>query len=494
MGATRAVGALLGAVLAVPALLGVDTRPAAAASTTAAKTTAATPATAVSQPLGAVPAAGAVAAVGAAPGADAVPGVGAGPRVGVVAGVGAVSGVRAAPGTGPSAAAARPAFVPCPQPAKVDRKPRPSPPPRDRTGPVVGGDGLATAGLIAPAGAPSPPGNLTATSWLVADLGTGAVLGACGPHEQSPPASVQKLLLAATVMAKVDPTQVVQVNQADLDFERGSSAVGLLLGGRYPVETLWLGLLLNSGNDAANVLARVGGGDAGVPGTLAAMNGEARHLGALDTHAVTPSGLDGPGQFTSAYDLALISRVDFARSDFSRYTATERAQIPAQPPQDPKGFQIQNENTLLFQYPGALGGKTGFTDLARHTYVGVAERNGRRLVVTLLGAEAVPLRGWQQGAELLDWGFSVPAGASVGRLVEPGETERRAAPPATVRRAAAGLGAAGPVQRAAWSAGRVAGVAAVLASLPLMVVTAVRRRRVQPVAPRREPTRRSRPR
>jgi D-alanyl-D-alanine carboxypeptidase (penicillin-binding protein 5/6) len=351
---------------------------------------------------------------------------------------------------------------------------------------------LATAGLTTPASAPSPPRNLTATSWLVADLGTGEVLGACGPHEQSPPASVQKLLLAATVMAKVDPTQVIQVNSDDLAFERGSSAVGLLLGGRYPAETLWLGLLLNSGNDAANVLARVGGGDAGVPGTLAAMNAEASHLGALDTHAVTPSGLDGPGQFTSAYDLALISRVDFARPDFSRYTATQRAQIPAQPPLDPKGFQIQNENTLLFQYPGALGGKTGFTDLARHTYVGVAERNGRRLVATLLGAEATPLRGWQQGAALLDWGFSVPAGASVGRLVDPGEVERRDAPPPTVGQAAAGLGATGPVRQAEWSPARVGGVAAALASLPLMVVMAIRRRRVEPVVPsRREPARRT---
>src|SRR5439155_5498351 len=138
--------------------------------------------------------------------------------------------------------------------------------------------------------------------WLVADLATGGVLGGCGPHEYSPPASVQKLLLAETVLPRLNPAQVVEVTQTDLDFEPGSSAVGLLLGGHYTVETLWLGLLLNSGNDAANVLARVGGGDAGVPGTLASMNAEARRLGAYDTHAVTPSGLDAADQFTSAYD------------------------------------------------------------------------------------------------------------------------------------------------------------------------------------------------
>jgi serine-type D-Ala-D-Ala carboxypeptidase (penicillin-binding protein 5/6) len=389
--------------------------------------------------------------------------------------------------TGPGSAAApsgaaRPPFVPCPiasPPTPIPHPPKPSPPARDPNRPTVGGAGLDTAGLTLPDGAPPAPRNLTATSWLVADLNTGEVLGSCGPHEQSPPASVQKLLLAATVMPKVDPAQVIEVNQQDMNFERGSSAVGLLLGGHYTVETLWLGLLLNSGNDAANVLARVGGGNGGVPATLDAMNAEARHLGALDTHAATPSGLDGPGQFTSAYDLALIARQDFARDDFRRYTATDRAQIPAQPPKDPRGFQIQNENQLLYTYQGALGGKTGFTDLARHTYVGVAERGGRRLVVTLLGAEAVPLRGWQQGAVLLDWGFSVPPGRSVGRLVEPGETDPKPKPPAEQGNPAAAIvHAKTSISVGPWSPAAIGGVVAAVVAVPILMVLAARRRRV----------------
>src|SRR6185295_14851138 len=123
------------------------------------------------------------------------------------------------------------------------------------------------------------------------DLDTGAVLAACAPHALAAPASVQKLLLAATIMDSLDPERVVTVTGADLNYEPGSSAVGLVTHGRYSVNTLWLGLLLNSGNDAANVLARVGD-RGGVAGTLAAMNARARGLGALDTHAVTPSGLD----------------------------------------------------------------------------------------------------------------------------------------------------------------------------------------------------------
>ncbi|WP_320068489.1 D-alanyl-D-alanine carboxypeptidase family protein [Micromonospora sp. RTGN7] len=325
------------------------------------------------------------------------------------------------------------ATVPCPkaQAPKVSRSPRPTPPQAVPQQQTVGGAALATRGLVAPAGTAGPPA-VTATSWLVADLDTGEVLGGCGPHEYATPASVQKLLLTATALPRLDPKQVVTVTHEDLDIAPGSSAVGLLEGGRYTVETVFLGLLLQSGNEAANVLARLVGGTDGVAGGVRAMNGEAQRLGALQTHAVTPSGLDGPGQFTSAYDLALIARVCFADPTFRRLALTESARIPAQPALRKKGFQIQNENQLIYRYPGALGGKTGFTDYARHTYVGAAQRGGRRLVVTLLGAEPSPMRGWEQGATLLDWGFSLPRDAVVGRLVSPGETTTNGAPTASV--------------------------------------------------------------
>ncbi|MEU6020096.1 serine hydrolase [Micromonospora sp. NPDC047134] len=336
------------------------------------------------------------------------------------------------PGAAAATESAVPAVPPCPKAKapKVVRSPRPTPPPTVAQHRVVGGEALATPGLVVPPQAPPPP-KVTATSWLVADLDTGQVLGGCGPHEYATPASVQKLLLAATMLPRLDPTQVVTVTREDLDIAPGSSAVGLLPGGRYRVETLWLGLLLQSGNEAANALARLGGGPEGVAGGVRAMNEYARHLGALQTHAVTASGLDGPGQFTSAYDLALIARACFADSTFNRYVRTERARIPAQKALGAKGFQIQNNNQLIYRYPGALGGKTGFTDYARHTYVGAAERDGRRLVVTLLGAEPQPLRGWEQGAALLDWGFGLPPEATVGRLVDPGEWEAEPTPTPT---------------------------------------------------------------
>ncbi|HLV59589.1 MAG TPA: serine hydrolase [Natronosporangium sp.] len=396
-------------------------------------------------------------------------------------------------GAGPVPAAqpspSPPPFVPCPV-VELDPPPqRPSPPPTPVHDPwerEVGGAALATAGLVVPPDAPDLPDQLSATYWLVADLDTGAVLGACGPHEYGIPASTQKLLLALTLLDELDPHDVVEVLPEDLDFEPGSSAVGLLAGGRYPVETLWLGLLLNSGNDAAQALARVGGGPEGVAGTLAKMNRTAWLLGAYQTHAVTPSGLDGPGQFTSAYDLALIARRLYQREDFLRYISTERTQIPPQPPRDPNGFQIQNQDPMLAAYEGALGGKTGYTDLARHSYVGAAERDGRRLVVTVLGAENRPVPAWQQATALLDWGFSLPRRASVGRLVEPGEAllaallpdpgapEEVSAPPVPPAQASAPVP---PVVR--WLVWLVGGVAAVVLifGVVLMAAGVVLRRR-----------------
>ncbi|MFG1610519.1 D-alanyl-D-alanine carboxypeptidase family protein [Actinoplanes sp. NPDC049265] len=376
------------------------------------------------------------------------------------------------------------ADIPCPKPnvkPPAGRPPRPVPPPDDPVARAVGGDALDTNGLAVPPGAPAPPA-VTATTWLVADLDTGEVLGGCGPHVYQTPASVQKLLLTATVMPHLDPKQSIKVQESDLEIEPGSSAVGLVDGGTYPISALWLGLILNSGNDAANTLARLGGGSGGVPATVQAMNDEAKRLGALQTHAVTPSGLDGTGQFTSAYDLALIARVCFAIPDFRKYALTKVAEMPAQKKLKKGGFQFQNENRLIFNYPGALGGKTGFTKLARHSYVGGAQRDGRRLVVTLLGAENNPLKGWQQGAALLDWGFKLPKDASVGKLVEPAsadattesaENAPAAAPPAGKQEKAAAP-QHGPSRTLTFVA--AAAIALVLAATPLLLLLTQRRR------------------
>jgi serine-type D-Ala-D-Ala carboxypeptidase (penicillin-binding protein 5/6) len=386
----------------------------------------------------------------------------------------------------PVPVATTPSAAPLPCPYQSLPSIPPTPPSTIRTagGPLWGGDQLGGTGLAVPPGVAAPPA-VAATTWVIADLDSGSVLAACGAHVRRRPASVQKLLLAATALPLLPADQVVEATAEDLALPSDSSAVGLLVGGKYPVSTLWYGLLLQSGNDAANALARVAGGPGGIAAGVAAMNAEAYRLGAEDTHASNPHGLDEPDQFTSAYDLALIARADFAREDFVRYDTLDRMQWPAQPPRDPTGYQIQNENQLLKNYPGALGGKTGFTDQARHTYVGAAQRNGRRLVVTLMGAEVVPFgRTWKQASMLLDWAFTVPATARVGHLVTPDEVARERTPPTPSAAPAPHGTAAGPATPvsdfgSAWGiiGALVALAVAVLGLAVVRLVRVARRRR-----------------
>jgi D-alanyl-D-alanine carboxypeptidase (penicillin-binding protein 5/6) len=113
------------------------------------------------------------------------------------------------------AAGAVAAEIPCPKPriAKPSAPPRPVPPADVAEDMAVGGQALATHGLVVPAGSPAPPA-LTATTWLVADLDTGEVLGACGPHVHQTPASVQKMLLAATASPAATSTSSLAVRRS----------------------------------------------------------------------------------------------------------------------------------------------------------------------------------------------------------------------------------------------------------------------------------------
>jgi serine-type D-Ala-D-Ala carboxypeptidase (penicillin-binding protein 5/6) len=315
-------------------------------------------------------------------------------------------------GSGPALAEeARPTADPS---APSPTAPVPGGPPQG-SGPggvTVGGERLDTRGTVVPDGAPPLPSGVVAPGWLVADAGSGAVLAARDPHGRFYPASTLKTLTLLTLLPLLDPAEVVEGTVEDEAVE--GSRVGLVAGGRYPVALLFQGLVMQSGNDAAGALARAAGG---VEVTVRAMNEVAASIGAHDTVAGTPSGLDVAGQTSSPYDLALVFRRLVADPAAVALLRTPIAEVPAVEGRSP-GFQIQNENPLAGS-PGNLGGKTGFTDAARHTFVTAAERDGRRLVVSVMGTENVPLRAADQAALLLDWGFAVPARtAGVGRLVD----------------------------------------------------------------------------
>src|SRR6185503_8930389 len=158
-----------------------------------------------------------------------------------------------------------------------------------------------------------------------------------------------------------------------------------------------------SANDAAMALAQATGS---LSQGMAVINAEARHLQADDTVAVTPNGLDAPGQHTSAYDLALFARQGLQMPAFLKYDRTTSGQFRIS---KKKSVGLWNQNTLLATYPGALGGKIGWTSAAGATYVGMARRHGVTLIVSLLHCPAVTA----QRADRPDRAQSVGSGPSV---------------------------------------------------------------------------------
>ena len=245
-----------------------------------------------------------------------------------------------------------------------------------------------------------------ATAWLVADLDSGDVLAALNAHQPLPPASTIKLLTALALLPSLEEADVYTAT--DDDALTPGSRVGLVPGQRYSVADLEHGLLLASGNDAAHALAA----SAGLQDrATSVMNEEAERLGAFDTNATTPHGLDEPGQVSSAYDLALIGRAVLDDERLARLVRTPTYDFPGL---NGATFQIQNQNRLLGTYDGTIGLKTGYTTQAGHTLVAAAERNGVRLVVVILGAKGRAEVGAQG---LLDWGFAAQGAPPVGKLV-----------------------------------------------------------------------------
>lgn len=279
-------------------------------------------------------------------------------------------------------------------------------------GPLLAGPGLV---VDAPVGDPLP--EVRAESWLLADLETGDVLAAKNAHLPLRPASTLKILTALTLLPELDPAATYTAQWEDANVE--GSKVGIVPDATYTVHNLFEALFLVSGNDAALALGNAAGG---VDETVARMNQMAKELGAHGTRAVNPSGLDAPGQRSTAYDLAVLARAAMEREDFRAYAATVKSQFPADMPKKNKkrkSFEIYTQDRLLLNYRGAIGIKTGWTTKARGTFVGAATRGGRTLVATVMRTDSEP---WRQSAALLTWGFRNAQGATpVGTLNTSGD-------------------------------------------------------------------------
>ncbi|MBV8789371.1 MAG: serine hydrolase [Mycobacterium sp.] len=320
----------------------------------------------------------------------------------------------AEPTAEPNAAPACPYKVSPPAAVDSSEAPQAGDPPTPLAVPAkpVGGEALSSCGIVAAPETPPLPTDVSADAWLVADLDSGAVVAAKDPHGRHRPASIIKVLVAMASINAFNENKSVPGTAEDAAAE--GTKVGVDEGGMFTINQLLHGLLMHSGNDAAHALAMQLGG---MQQAVEKINVLAAKLGGQDTRAATPSGLDGPGMSTSAYDIGLFYRYAWQNPTFSDIVATRTFDFPGHG--DHPGYELENDNQLLYKYPGALGGKTGYTDDAGQTFVGAANHNGRRLMAVLLHGTRVPIAPWEQAAHLLDYGFSTPQGTQVGTLVEP---------------------------------------------------------------------------
>ncbi len=240
----------------------------------------------------------------------------------------------------------------------------------------------------------SPP-LITALAAVVLDEPCGAVLHRQNAGLRMPPASLTKIATALVAVEQAELIEMVTVNvsAAELTATEDATVMGIEPGQEYSILDLLYGMLLPSGNDAAIAIAEhVGGSETAF---VRLMNAKAEQLGLTDTQFTNPHGLDDPGLYTSAYDIAMMGRALLGVPELAQIVSTRSYQ-----PDWSRG-PVENHNLLLSLYPGAIGVKTGYTDLAAQTLVAAAERNGRRLIVSVLGSQDI----YVDVIALLDWGF-----------------------------------------------------------------------------------------
>lgn len=298
--------------------------------------------------------------------------------------------------------------------------------------------------------------DVVAAAWMVSDIDSGEIIAMKDPNGRYRPASIIKALLALVVIEELDLHQKVDVSEESAQID--GSAVGIGPGGKYTVEQLLQGLLMASGNDAAHALAQELGGD---EVTLRKVNDKAAEIGTNSTYAASYSGLDAPGMSTSAEDISRIYHAAFHNPTFARIVDTESVDFPGWG--DYEGYQLGNDNGLFLNDPDGIGGKTGFTDDAHHTFVGALDRHGRRLQAVLLDTtvEHGP-RAWEQAQKLLHEAYKVSPGDGVGQLLADADSPASPAPtPAPDSRAQSASSSLAGVQ--GWLGWVIAGAVALLA-------------------------------
>jgi serine-type D-Ala-D-Ala carboxypeptidase (penicillin-binding protein 5/6) len=283
--------------------------------------------------------------------------------------------------------------------ANAVRPERSAPQPGSYAASIIGGPLMASTGTVVnePATGSVPLPNVPASAWVIANADTGQVLAAKDPHGAYGPASTLKVLTAVTLIPLLNPN--AEIVATPLATSQQPTSAYLITGQHYKVSDLFRALLLISANDAAVALTQATGSFAK---GMALINAEARHLQAYDVVAKVPNGLPAAGQVVSAYDEALIARQALTIPAFMRYDETLTSQLELKPGDSET---LVNQNYLLTQYPGGIGGKIGWTVSSEATYIGMARRNGVTLIVTVL--HCTSLQEITSAEQLLNWGFAM---------------------------------------------------------------------------------------
>jgi serine-type D-Ala-D-Ala carboxypeptidase (penicillin-binding protein 5/6) len=252
--------------------------------------------------------------------------------------------------------------------------------------------------------ADSQPPKVGAKSVFIQNLDTGTVLYAKGARARRPIASLTKIMTAMLVLGNTKQSEVVTASHRAA--KQIPTKLGLKPGDRLEVHDLLYALMLHSSNDVAVALAEH------VSGSVAAfdalMTAQAVDIGMGDTWFASPSGLNDKG-FSTARDVAAMTRWAYESGRFADIVATKRYTVDMPSGED---VRLRNLNALLFDYPGAIGVKTGYTSESHWSLVAVATRGHTRILVVVLADPKVP---FADGIKLLDWAFAREA-SLLGRV------------------------------------------------------------------------------
>jgi len=243
---------------------------------------------------------------------------------------------------------------------------------------------------------------VSAEKAIVLDAVSGRILYQKNADQKSLIASTTKIMTALIICEQCNVLDRMRIPKEAMGIE--GSSMYLEEGEVLTLQELLYGLMLSSGNDAAVALAIYCGGT--VEGFAELMNDKARTLGMTGTHFENPNGLDSPGHFSTARDLAVLAAYAMENPVFCKTVSTKNVKIGER--------YLHNHNKLLWQVEGADGVKTGYTRAAGRILVSSATRNGRRVIAVTLNAPD----DWNDHAHLLEDGF---ARYSVQRIVSAGD-------------------------------------------------------------------------